>query len=226
MPKCTTPKISFTAQSRREIEAFFEGGEISNDGGILILREVDRQVKLTSSVAEILKDPRNPSRIVHSLLSQLRQRVYGLALGYEDLNDHQKLRLDIALQAAVERDTPLASPSTLCRFEHIPDRETIWKLHEILFENFVASHKKPPKELVLDFDATDDPVHGEQEKRFFHGYYGNYCFLPLYVFCGKQLLVSYLRPSNTSTILRQAQHRTQCIVLMGRNMLGQSWLCW
>ena len=100
------------------------------------------------------------------------------------------------MQAAVERDTPLASASTLCRFEHIPERETIWKIHDILLENFVSSHKKPPKEIILDFDATDDLVHGEQEKRFFHGYYGNYCFLPLYVFCGKQLLVSYLRPSN------------------------------
>lgn len=196
MPKCTTEKVSFTKQSRREIEAFFNGGHISHDGGVLLLREIDRITGLTSFVSEVLNDPRVPSRIVHSQLSQVRQRIYGLALGYEDLNDHQQLRNDIALQTAVEQSQPLASASTLCRFEHTVDRETIWKLHEILFEQFVSSYKKPPKELILDFDATDDLVHGEQEGRFFHGYYGHYCFLPLYVFCEKQLLVSYLRPSN------------------------------
>ena len=121
---------------------------------------------------------------------------YAIALGYEDLNDHDVLRQDVALQTAVERDQWLASASTLCRFENRADRETAWRLHEVLLDQFIASFKRAPKKLILDFDATDDPVHGEQDGRFFHGYYRHYCFLPLYVFCGHQLLVSYLRPSN------------------------------
>jgi len=196
MPKRTTSKISFSKQGRREIEAFFEGGNISSDGGVLLLREADRHEHLTVDVAKVLKDPRDPSRIIHSLLSQVRQRIYGLALGYEDLNDHQQLRHDIAFQTAAEVSASLSSPATLCRFEHNADRQVIVNLHEVLFEKFADSFKRPPKRLILDVDATDDAVHGEQMKRFFHGYYGHYCFLPLYVFCGKQLLVSYLRPSN------------------------------
>ena len=112
------------------------------------------------------------------------------------LNDHEALRQDVALQTAVERDQSLASASTLCRFENRVDRESAWRLHEVLVDQFIASFNRPPKKLILDFDATDDPVHGEQDGRFFHGYYRHYCFLPLYVFCGHQLLVSYLRPSN------------------------------
>ena len=196
MPKRTGQKISFSKQGRRKIEAFFEGGNISSDGGILLLRETDNRERLTAYVAKVLKDPRDPNRITHSLEQQVKQRIYGLGLGYEDLNDHQDLRHDIAFQTATESSKVLSSPSTLCRFERTADRETIIKLHEVLFEKFVNSFKKSPKALTLDFDATDDPVHGEQENRFFHGYYGHYCFLPLYVFCGKQLLVSYLRPSN------------------------------
>jgi hypothetical protein len=118
-----------------------------------------------------------------------------LALGYEDLNDHDRLRIDPALQTAVERDTVLAGASTLCRWENRADRESVWAIHRVLLDQFVASFKTPPDELILDFDATDDPVHGKQEGRFFHGYYDSYCFLPLYVFCGDQLLASYLRPS-------------------------------
>jgi hypothetical protein len=121
--------------------------------------------------------------------------VYGLALGYEDLNDHHHLRADLAIQTAVERSELLASSATLCRWENRADREVAWKLHEVLVEQFIASFKRAPKKLILDFDATDDVVHGKQEGRFFHGYYDHYCFLPLYVFCKDQLLVSYLRPS-------------------------------
>jgi hypothetical protein len=117
-------------------------------------------------------------------------------LGYEDLNDHDTLRDDLLFQTGVERTERLAGHSSLHRFEQSADRETAWAMHRILVEQFIASFKRPPKELILDFDATDDPVHGTQEGRFFHGYYDRYCFLPLYVFCGSQLLVSYLRPSN------------------------------
>lgn len=125
----------------------------------------------------------------------LRQRVYGLSLGYEDLNDHDTLRLDMALQTAVDRDAALASAPALCRLENRTDRQAAWAVHEVLAAQFIASHQRAPKELVLDFDATGDQVHGAQEGRFFHGYYDHYCFLPLYVFCGDQLLAAYLRPS-------------------------------
>jgi hypothetical protein len=125
----------------------------------------------------------------------LRQRVYALAQGWEDLNDHQSLRQDVAVQTAVGVDEALSSAPTLCRLEKWASRQTAVKLHEVLVEQFIASFKTPPKELVLDFDATDNPLHGQQEGRFFHGYYDSYCYLPLYVFCGQQLLCAYLRPS-------------------------------
>ena len=126
----------------------------------------------------------------------LRQRVLALALGYEDLNDHDALRDDLVVQTACEGDRRLASSSTLCRFERRAERQWAIAIHQQLVEQFIASHRQAPGELVLDFDATDDPVHGHQPGRFFHGYYDRYCFLPLYVLCGRQLLVAYLRPSN------------------------------
>jgi hypothetical protein len=113
----------------------------------------------------------------------LRQRVYALALGYEDLNDHDALRHDPALQTAVGRDVDMASASTLCRFENSVDKKSLWALSSVLVDAFIESHRQAPEEIVLDFDATDDEVHGKQEGRFFHGYYDHYCFLPLYVFC-------------------------------------------
>ena len=151
---------------------------------------------MSDSIARALSDPRRQASCDHDVPGLVRQRLYAIALGYEDLNDHDGLRQDVALQTAVERDQWLASASTLCRFENRADRETAWRLHEVLLDQFIASFKRAPKKLILDFDATDDPVHGEQDGRFFHGYYRHYCFLPLYVFCGHQLLVSYLRPSN------------------------------
>jgi hypothetical protein len=177
------------------VEANFKGGEISSDGGALLLRQVDRRLKLTAAVARALDDPRRQASCEHDLISLVRQRLYALALGYEDLNDHERLRIDLLLQTAVERDQPLASASTLCRFENRAEREAAKHLHAVMVDQFIASFKRAPKKLILDFDATDDAVHGKQEGRFFHGYYDHYCFLPLYVFCGDQLLVSYLRPS-------------------------------
>ena len=125
----------------------------------------------------------------------MRQRVFAIACGEEDLNDHEELRRDIALQTAVGTDKVLASASTLCRLENRAQRQAAFDLNALFVEQFIASHKTPPKEIVLDFDATDDAVHGNQEGRFFHGYYDQYCFLPLYVFCDSQLLCAYLRPS-------------------------------
>lgn len=196
MPNCTQQSFSFPPLKRRKIEAEFSGGDITSDGGVLLLREVDKKLGLLKAIDQVLTDPRDQDQIKHSQLSLLSQRVYSLCLGYEDLNDHQQLRLDPALQTAVNRDEVLASQSTLCRLENRMGRQTMVDIHQVFLDQFIASFDSPPEELILDFDATDDPTHGCQEKTFYHGYYRHYCFLPLYVFCNDQLLVSYLRPSN------------------------------
>jgi len=196
MPNCTQPELNFPSFDRRKIEASFTGGDVTSDGGVMLLREADRRLGLVAALDEVLKDPRDPIFITHRQVDLLRQRIYGLALGYEDLNDHDSLRHDLAWQTAVERETPLASSPTLCRLEQRVDRQAALAFHQVLIEKFIASFAEVPTELILDFDATDDRVHGNQEGRFYHGYYGSWCFLPLYVFCGEQLLVAYLRPSN------------------------------
>ena len=161
-----------------------------------MLRQMDKRLGLMESIDQILHDPREQDQVVHSQISLLRQRIYGICLGYEDLNDHKTLRTDPAIQTAVDRHDTLASQSTLCRLENRTDRQTMIAIHKVFMDQFIASFKTPPKELILDFDATDNPTHGRQERTFFHGYYRHYCFLPLYVFCNDQLLVSHLRPSN------------------------------
>lgn len=196
MTECTQTQLEFPPLNRRKIQAEFSGGDVTSDGGVLLLREIDNRLGLLTSVDKVIPDPRDPRYTTHSQLSLLRQRVYALCQGYEDLNDHQQLRIDPAIQTAVNRNEELGSASTLCRLEHRVNRQTAVKMHEVLVEQFIASYDSPPDELILDFDATDDRVHGGQEQRFFHGYYDHYCFLPLYVFCKDQLLVSYLRPSN------------------------------
>lgn len=196
MTICSRDQLEFPGCKGRKVEAEFSGGNVTSEGGLLLLRQVDRHLGLTSSVASMLDDPRRQASCEHTSLSMLRQRVYGLAAGYEDLNDHDTLRSDLAWQTAVERDKPTASSPTLCRMENRADRAAAWAIHQVLVDQFIASFAEPPTELILDFDATDDPVHGRQEGRFFHGYYDRYCFLPLYVTCRDQLLVAYLRQAN------------------------------
>ncbi len=195
MSDCTSKQIEFEPFRRRRVQASFDGGEVSSDGGLLLIRKLERRVGLIEAVARALADPRDPERITHTLEGLLRQRVFGLIQGYEDLNDHATLRTDALMQTACERDSELASAPTLCRLENRASRAAAWAMHEVIVAKFIASFRTPPEELVLDFDATDDPLYGRQEGRFFHGYYDNYCYLPLYVFCGEQLLVAYLRPS-------------------------------
>jgi len=195
MTECSTQLSLFPTCKSRKIQIDFDGGDITSDGGGLLLRQADRKLKLTLGLARLLNDPRRKKSCDHRQLHLLRQRIYGLALGYEDLNDHNTLRDDPAFQTFVERDETLAHASTLCRFENRADRETAGLITMVMVEQFIESHRKPPEEIILDFDATDDAVHGQQEGRFFHGFYDHYCFLPLYVFCGSQLLVAYLRPS-------------------------------
>ena len=148
----------------------------------------------------------------------LRQRLFALCAGYEDLNDFDHLCTGPLMQSVSGVTEPLASASTLCRFENQQDRQLAWQVHEVLVDTFIASHAKVPQELVLGFDATDDAVHGLQEGRFFYGYYDRYCFLPLYVFCGDQLLVAYLRPSNIDA----SKHAAGILkLLVGR--IRESW---
>jgi len=199
MPNCTeesgTKRIEFGRLGRRAVEGRFDGGSMTSDGGVMLLSEVDRKIGLMQAASRCITDPRSPLLIKHGVRDMLRQRVYGLALGWEDLSDHGALRQDVAMQTAVGVDRQVASAPTLCRLEKWADRASAWRLHAVLVDQFIASFKTTPEELVLDFDATDNPLHGQQEGRFFHGYYDCYCYLPLYVFCGQQLLCAYLRPS-------------------------------
>ena len=180
----------FQGPSSRKIEFNF-------DGGLLFMKEFDRKLGLTRRVGKLLTsfDLRQSDKVKHSFSGMLRQRVFALFAGNEDLNDHHELRNDPLIQTVVGRDRQLATPSTLCRFENGIDRRACVDLSRLFVEFFVESFSAPPLELILDFDATDDPTYGMQENRFFHGYYDHYCFLPLYVFCGDQLLTAYLRPS-------------------------------
>lgn len=197
---CNSKPIVFSSLGRRVVVADFAGGAITSDAGALLLREVDRKLGLVNALCEVIPDPRNPALIIHRQRTLLAQRIFAIALGNEDLNDHQHLRDDPLMQLVTERgidaDQPLASPPTLCRLENRISRKTLVAMSGVLVETFIRSFDQPPEELVLDFDATDDPVHGNQVGRFFHGYYDGYCFLPLYVFAGDRLLAAYLRPSN------------------------------
>ncbi len=216
--KETEPKIiEFSPQGRRLVEGRFDGGNMSSDAGVLLLSEVDRRIGLTQAAAPQIADPRNPLLITHAVRDMLRQRVYGLALGWEDLNDHAALRQDIAMQTAVGVDREVASAPTLCRLENWSDRQTAWGLHQVLVDQFIASFKSAPEELILDFDATDNPLYGQQESRFFHGYYDSYCYLPLYVFCGQQLLCCYLRPSR----IDGAKHSAAILKLLVKRLRAQ-----
>jgi hypothetical protein len=165
------------------VEVDFTGGDISSNGGALLLACADRRLGLLSGLARRLDDGRQAGKVAHSLLPLLRQRVYAVALGHEDVNDHDSLRDDLVLQTAVGRDARLASSSTVGRLDRAADRGWAWAAHVSMVEAFIASFDAAPAKLVLDFDATDDAVHGRQVGRFFHGYYDHYCFLPLYVFC-------------------------------------------
>ena len=222
MPNCTeefgTRKIEFGQLGRRVVEGRFDGGSMTSDAGVMLLGALDRKLGLLDAAARCIHDPRNPLLIKHNVVDMLRQRVYGLALGWEDLNDHGALRSDIAMQTAVGVNDQIASAPTLCRLEKWADRASAVRLHQVLVEQFIASFKTAPAELVLDFDATDNPLHGQQEGRFFHGYYDSYCYLPLYVFCGQQLLCAYLRPSR----IDGAKH-TAAILKLLVTRLRQKW---
>jgi hypothetical protein len=208
MTECSEFRFAFSTESRREVVAEFNGGTISSDGGALLLRETDRRMNLLDRFGQCFLDGRNPALIEHAIEHMLAQRVYGLALGYEDLNDHEQLRQDPLLRVLVGKAEPdqeaLAGKSTLNRMElgdGTPDRYkkiTFWReaIDDLLVEVFLEAHAEAPEQIVLDIDTTDFAIHGEQEGRFYHGYYDHYCYLPLYVFAGEHVLCARLRPSN------------------------------
>jgi hypothetical protein len=220
--QCIPTQLEFHALGKREVVGKFDGGNITSDAGGLLLRETEKRTGILSRFAECFDDLRDPELIEHTVAELVAQRVYGLALGYEDLNDHDDLRRDPLMAVLVGKEDPegegrirpqdkgkaMAGKSTLNRLELTPANPTaadlrykkiIMKPEEIdrlLVDAFLQSHGKPPQQIVLDVDATDDPLHGKQEGRFFHGYYMNYCYLPLYIFCEEFLLCARLRPSN------------------------------
>jgi len=219
--ECTEKSFEFHPLPKREVRAGFDGGTITSDAGGLLLREVEKRTGIIGRFAACFTDHRDAKRIEHGVRELVAQRVYGLALGYEDLNDHDQLRQDPLLAVLVEKEDPtgesrarerdrgkaLAGKSTLNRLEltqAVVEEEERYKkivldeaaVDRTLVEIFLEAHEKAPAEIVLDLDATDDPLHGKQEGRFFHAYYGHYCYLPLYIFCGEFLLCARLRPSN------------------------------
>jgi len=223
MTDCNTQPLLFSSLGSKKIQADFNGGTLTSDAGALLLREVDKRIGLIEAINRCVPDPRNQFFIAHQQRTMLAQRIFGIALGYEDLNDHQSLRDDPLLHIITERgvskdDMPLASPPTLCRLENRIDRKTLAEIAKVFVEKFIASYTQVPDELILDFDPTDDRVHGNQEKRFFHGYYDHYCFLPLYVFCGSQLLAAYLRPAD----IDGAKHSRAILKLLVQR-IRQAW---
>jgi Transposase DDE domain group 1 len=218
MPNCTRGDMEFGRLGRCTIEANFEGGALSSDGGLMLLRQVDRRIGLSRAVAEALHDPRNQDRITHEMRELVAQRLYALCCGYEDLNDHAALRNDPLMQTAVGTRDELGSSPTLCRLEQRATRSDIVALNRVLVDQFIASQTTCPDELVLDIDASDIPLHGEQEQTEFHAYYDHYCYLPLYVFCGKAMLACILRRSR----IDGAKHAAAVIKLIVTR-LRQTW---
>ena len=196
MPKCTEEIVEFGRVGRRVVQAAFDGGDIVSDGGVLLLKRVDERLGLTREAARVFGDERRGASVQHSVHHLLAQRIYGLCLGWSDVCDHNVLRRDLVMQTAVGRAEPLASAPTLSRLESGATCEQATALHWVLMQQFIANHAKAPKELVLDVDATHVPLHGDQERGHFHAYYDNYCYLPLYVFAGQDLLACVLRPSD------------------------------
>jgi hypothetical protein len=219
--QCNQTSFKFHPLPKHEVRARFDGGAITSDAGGLLLREVEKRTGIIARFAACFRDHRREEQVEHTVKELVAQRVYALALGYEDLNDHDQLCQDPLLAILAEKPDPtgesrvrerdrgkaLAGKSTLNRLELtkavVEEKERYKKIvmdqaavDRLLVEVFLEAQERPPAEIILDLDATDDPLHGNQEGRFFHGYYGHYCYLPLYIFCGDCLLCARLRPSN------------------------------
>jgi hypothetical protein len=232
MTECKQNVFSFTAHFSRRVEAGFTAGQVSSDGGALLLREVERRINLLGRLAGCFRDGRNQSLVEHKLPEMLSQRVYGLALGYEDLNDHEQLRSDPLLGLLSGKrnlEEPLAGKSTLNRLELTGRTGRYHKItysaesiDRLLVDLYIESRpegiRAMPSEVVLDLDATDIPLYGHQPERFFHGYYDSYCYLPLYIFAGDQLLCARLRPANQDAAAGSVEEASRIVA-----QLRQRW---
>ena len=209
--ECTPTPMQFARLDGRAVMADFGGGVMTSDAGALLLGATDRAIGLVDRFAACFSDGREAGRVVHDVATLVGQRVFGIALGYEDLIDHDELRHDPALGVVLGRlearragCAPLAGKSTLNRLEHAPTGAHRYRrighepaaIETLFVDLFLDAHGQAPAQLILDLDATDDPLHGRQEGRFFHAYYDCYCYLPLYIFCGDHLLAAKLRRSD------------------------------
>ena len=209
--QCNRDLFGYEVVEGRQVVAAFDGGDHTTDAGALLLGATDRAIGLVGRLAACFADGRAQAQVEHTIEAMVGQRVFGIALGYEDLIDRDHLRHDPVLATLAGKLTarrqdcaPLAGKSTLNRLEHAPSEPARYHkighdgaaIERLLVELFLEARKTRPREIILDLDATDDPVHGHQEGRFFHGYYDCYCYLPLYVFCGRHLLAAKLRRSN------------------------------
>ena len=219
--ECITEQMEFQHLGRRGVIGRFDGGKISSDAGGVLLREVEKRTGTMERLSSCFRDYRNEDRIEHSVESLLKQRVFGIALGYEDLNDHDSLRHDVVMRLLSEKQDPsgrdrlreddqgkpIAGKSTLNRLELTPENANeksrykkivadAEKIDELMVAVFIESYPRAPSEVVLDVDATDDPLYGNQEGKYFHGYYAEYCYLPLYIFSGEHLLCARLRQAD------------------------------
>jgi hypothetical protein len=241
--QCIQEQMAFQQLGQRDVIGRFDGGKISSDAGGLVLREVEKHCGIVKRLSGCFRDYRDPQRIEHSVESLIGQRVYGIALGYEDLNDHDSLRHDVVMGLLCDKDDPsgndrarerdqgkaIAGKSTLNRLELTPEganEKSRYKkivvhgeqVDDLMVELYIQAQPTAPAEVVLDVDATDDPLYGNQEGRFFHGYYGEYCYLPLYIFSGEHLLCARLRQANEDPASGVGQELERIV-----NKLRQVW---
>ena len=226
MTECIQESFSFTAHFSRRVQAEFTAGRASSDGGALLLREADRRINLLGRLSGCFLDSRRPLLVKHRLSEMLSQRIHGLVLGYEDLCDHEQLRSDPLLGLLAgkrELDEPLAGKSTLNRLELVGRSLRYHKISysaesmdRLLTDLYLESHSAPPEQIVLDLDATDIPLYGHQPERFFHGYYDSYCYLPLYIFAGDQLLCARLRPANQDAAAGSVEEVSRIVTQLRR----------
>jgi hypothetical protein len=259
--ECNAAKLELEGVGRRRVEADFSGGQVSSDGGAVLARQAAERLRLPQRLAECFRDHRNPDLIEHRVEELLAQRIYGLVLGYEDLSDHEAISRDPLMATLVGKSDPegkdrrhdkdrgvaLASPSTLGRVERTPEDANessrygkvvcnFDALQEVFVQVFIESHDRPPPRLLLDLDPTDIELHGDQEGRFFHGYYRHHCYLPMYLFCGDYPLAVKLRPSNIDAPLGavemlapvvqalQAAFPEVDIIIRGDSAFSREWL--
>jgi hypothetical protein len=189
-------RIPIGRLNNKEVEVSFDGEEVSTDGGLLLIDKIDKELNLIDQISKKLSDPRDQERLTHKLKDVIKQRVYSLISGHEDLNDHDILRDDRLYQTLIGKDEALASSSTISRLERDISLTNNIESQSILVNSFIASYKQAPDSIVLDFDPTDFTLYGNQEGRSYHGYYKDYCYLPLIVTCDNHVLAAYLRPSN------------------------------